>query len=797
MPHKIALFICRFVWVLFVFTGNAGKKPSSLTCDQLRKRYFNILTSSEADISDSIVQKRIGALDVSAGKLWNGMARNADREYLWESDKKKEYFPETDVHGSVSSRVTASFNKLSQLALAYRTKGSKFQNDIQLKKDILEGIDWMLKNQYNPSIPWYDNWWDWVIGVPFTLNNLLILMYDDLPKEQLDNAMQAMQFYAPNVTYEGASTGANKIWQCKIMALRGIISRNPKQIQMAMDALDTEFKYVTGKDGFYRDGSFIQHQWHPYTGGYGRTMLRELTDMILLTNDSEWKIPQKNMEMIFEWINNSFLPVTYKGAMMDMVRGREISRTESDRQAGNSLLITLLRLLEVAPEKEKNHLQSFIKSSICENRYTDFLNGVPTYLLSEAQKLLSDTSVTPLKPVTCNKIFASMDRMVHIQPRFAIALSMSSSRIENYETINGENLKGWHTGDGMLYLYDNDLRQYSDSFWPTVNAYRLAGTTEDSRLREAKTLPFSKGLLYANGYKSPQNWVGGSSICEKYGIAGMWFDAQDCSLEAKKSWLMVGNEIVAIGAGISSSDNRTIETTVENRKINKDSFCRIYSNDNEILTKNEKSTLNNCKWIHYEAVSENSSIGYFFPNHPVLTIQKETRTGSWFDINQPNGPKDPIQRSYFTVWFDHGKNPVNETYAYILLPGMSRAETKNYAKKPNSIILVNTPKVQAVYNKKEQVTGINFWEAPGHFVENVFVDTPASVIVKETKNELVIGISDPSQIQKTISVVINRKVRKVALADPEIEVLSVSPNLKLKVNVENALGSTKTITVKK
>ncbi|MFQ8807338.1 MAG: polysaccharide lyase family 8 super-sandwich domain-containing protein [Alistipes indistinctus] len=31
-----------------------------------------------------------------------------------------------------------------------------------------------------------------------------------------------------------------------------------------------------------------------------------------------------------------------------------------------------------------------------------------------------------------------MDRAVHTTPQFAVGLAMSSARIENYETINGE-----------------------------------------------------------------------------------------------------------------------------------------------------------------------------------------------------------------------------------------------------------------------------------------------------------------------------------------------------------------------
>ncbi|MFQ8805082.1 MAG: polysaccharide lyase family 8 super-sandwich domain-containing protein [Alistipes indistinctus] len=45
-----------------------------------------------------------------------------------------------------------------------------------------------------------------------------------------------------------------------------------------------------------------------------------------------------------------------------------------------------------------------------------------------------------------------MDRAVHKRPGFALGIAMSSNRIENYETINGENLCAWYTGDGMTYL---------------------------------------------------------------------------------------------------------------------------------------------------------------------------------------------------------------------------------------------------------------------------------------------------------------------------------------------------------
>ncbi|MDK9580070.1 polysaccharide lyase family 8 super-sandwich domain-containing protein [Sneathia sanguinegens] len=61
---------------------------------------------------------------------------------------------------------------------------------------------------------------------------------------------------------------------------------------------------------------------------------------------------------------------------------------------------------------------------------------------------------------------------------------MSSNKIKYYEAMNGENERGWYTGDGMLYLYNGDIRQFNDEFWSTVDPYRLPGITVDKAKRE-------------------------------------------------------------------------------------------------------------------------------------------------------------------------------------------------------------------------------------------------------------------------------------------------------------------------
>ena len=484
---------------------------------------------------------------------------------------------------------------------------------------------------------------------------------------------------------------------------------------------------------------------------------------------------------------------------MDMVRGRKISRKGyGDRGSGHNILVSMLKLSDVAPEAEKARLRSVIKGHMLSDTYRDLMQDMPTYLVGEARALLADKAAVPAEGQTLNKMFSAMDRAVHVRPGFALGLAMSSERIENYETINGENLKAWYTGDGMTYLYDGDLKQYGNDFWPTVDAYRMAGTTVDTRPRKAETLPFAPGLLYADGYKSPESWVGGSSLFGEFGMAGMALKAFESTLEAKKSWFMVDDEIVCLGAGIDSRDNRTIETIVENRKLNDSLRYRFELEGVPMLHRNGSLSTANPSWVHFEGSDEGTSVGYYFLEPGQVNLLRETRTGSWYEISQPYGDKTPIVKDYFTMWIDHGKNPRGATYAYVLLPGSNLEQTMLYARNPNVSVLANTPEVQAVRHRTEGVTGINFWEAGSLPAAGVSVDAPASVMLRETEDELWIGLSDPThRYAGPITLEVGQGAGSVILDNPNVKVLSTSPTVKLEVNVAGTLGQTQAVKLRK
>src|SRR5262249_28176975 len=109
-----------------------------------------------------------------------------------------------------------------------------------------------------------------------------------------------------------ALTAANRVWKCTVVAIRGLVVKDAEKLALARDGLsdlrsrrDSVFEYVTSGDGFYRDGSFIQHGKHPYTGGYGISLLTNLANLMYLLSRSSWQITDASAQNAFLWIYHS------------------------------------------------------------------------------------------------------------------------------------------------------------------------------------------------------------------------------------------------------------------------------------------------------------------------------------------------------------------------------------------------------------------------------------------------------------------------------------------------------------
>lgn len=755
--------------------------------EKMRLKWFNRLTGNDQyDAEDKDMATYIkGVVSLVSNNEknghWDKMELSEDRKYLWD-----------DLTSTTNSDdVSSNYYRLRDMAYAYTMEGSKYYQNKELRDAIIDGMQWMYVNHYNENKAQYGNWWNWEIGAPTALKDLLVLMYDDLNEKEMTNYLNAIHRFVPDSVnrdrFPGViETGANRTDKALIVTVSGIIGENSEKIAEAREALSQVFLYTKKGDGFYRDGSFIQHDHVPYNGSYGSVLVNGLANVLYLLNDSPWNVTDPNAANVYNWIKDSFEPLMYKGAMMDMVRGRAISReNSSDHTTGRSITLSILRLSEGIPANQALELKSMAKEWIqTDKTFEEYYRGLNIYDMILAKSVVNDERITPRGELVKNQIFGAMDRVVHHRPEFAFGISMSSSRISGIEmgTHSGyENIKGWYTGYGMTYLYNDDLKQFSDGYWPTINMLRLPGTTTDGTE--------GKPVQSWAPYLSSKSWVGGSSIDKLYGAAGMEFEIENSTLTGKKSWFMFDDEIVALGSEITGSDNKKTETIIENRQLN-------HKGDNTLTVNKEAKPnrtgwteeMKSVNWAHLEGNTDHSAIGYFFPKPSTVFGLRESRTGAWEDINF-QGSSDQITRDYLSLAVDHGINPKDADYEYVLLPNKNVAETDRYAKSPDISIIENSEQAHAVKENKLGIFAANIFETKPYQVDFIRTYGPASVMVKEDGDELTVSLSDPSQTQEKLKLELGTVGLEVLDKDDTINVSRMEPFTEMEVDVSGSLGA--------
>ncbi len=739
--------------LLLVGLPNIGLSDDT---DNLRLRWRQMLIGGATlDTSLAQVRARLASIESTARRDWSSLQKSADRQSLW-----------TDIaRTSVSADISSTYNRLRDMALAWATPGQGLYQDADLLADTISGMDWMDAHRYNSRANEYDNWYDWEIGAPASVVVFAVLLFAKLSADQLSRYMAAVERFDSDpriMIVSTVSTGANRTDKCKIALLRGVLVKDAAKITLAVNALSPVFSYVTTGDGFYVDGSFIQHTRHPYTGSYGVVLIGDIANLLYLLTGSQWDVTDPGRSNVVRWVNESFAPLIYEGAMMDMARGRAISRNSSpDHAIGHGTIAALLRITQFASPVDAQPLRSTIKRWLQDDTSRDFSSNLPLDLIGEARRILDDTSIPPADLPSTSRIYASMDRVLHLRPTWAAGIAMHSSRIYNYESINNENLKGWHTGDGMTYLYNTDLTQFSETFWPTVDPQRLPGTTVIA------------GSTARQSQLGGSNVVGGTSI-DGYSSVMMQLQPDGRQLSAKKSWFLFDDEIVALGAEIrSSATDKTVETIIENRRL---AAGATFTADPDRI------------WAHLASTAPGANIGYYFPDHTPWQSLKETRSGAWRDINA-GGPTATLNAEYQTLWFDHGVMPTGANYSYVLLPGKGAKETASYAVSPGVRIVENGADAQAVEHAGLGIRAANFWTTGGKSAAGIRSDSIASVLVRQAGGLVNIAVSDPTQANSgSIHVEIATPVRAVVAIDAGVTIDQTTPTLRFTINVKESRG---------
>lgn len=631
-----------------------------------------------------------------------------------------------NVAGETSAaHMTTQFRKLHTLTKAFTTKGMDLYQNPDVLSEIIAGFDYMLVvKKYGDKGSYSGNWWDWQIGSaqPFTESLLLLDQY--LTKEQTERYATAIYRYVwdPSKQISGAypggsnATGANRGDIGLSTLAVGVLLEDPQLMNKITQHIPSIWKYVTSGDGFYRDGSFIQHGKIAYTGSYGVELIRSISALVAMTEGTQWELSSdSNFENLNTIIPQTYLPMVHQGQMMAMVMGRSISRAPGLNKyapafSGGAELSANLLTIEstLSPETSlliRQHIKSWVNGAA---PYYDYLANARDFeMLENLIKLETDTAIVP-KINKYSHFFGLMARGLYRSDAFTAGLAFTNYRIANYEGGVGsgsENKKGWHTGDGMMYLYNNDLTMFGDAYWATVDYYRLPGITVDTR-------PLNDNV--GQGKQSPnQRWVGGASDGKNIAM-GFDFDKgkqniASINLKAKKSYFFIDDQIIMLGSDINGTTPNTIETIIENRLLNQAATNNVTMNGS--IISNMTTNVTTEDWVHLEGIDEQTSFGYVFLDNHNISATKTQRSGSYSQINGVFKTDDIYNGEYFLLNVNHGSTITDGKYAYIILPGKSASATANYTQKRPIQVLRQDIQAHAIYDQVNKVIMINVFDS--------------------------------------------------------------------------------------
>ncbi|HCU9514901.1 TPA: polysaccharide lyase 8 family protein [Staphylococcus aureus] len=692
------------------------------------------------DENNPDMKKKFEATENEAEKLLKEMKTESDRKYLWESSKDLD---------TKSADMTRTYRNIEKISEAMKHKNTKLKTD-ENKTKVKDALEWLHKNAYGkePDKKVADltsnfknktsrntnlNWWDYEIGTPRALTNTLILLQEDFTDEEKKKYTAPIKTFAPDsdkilssVGKSEPAKGGNLVDISKVKLLESIIEEDKDMMKKSIDSFNTVFTYAqnsaTGKErnGFYKDGSYIDHQDVPYTGAYGVVLLEGISQMMPMIKETPFNDSNQNDTTLKSWIDDGFMPLIYKGEMMDLSRGRAISReNETSHSASATVMKSLLRLSDTMDKSTKAKYKKIVKTSVESDssyKQTDYLSSYSD--ISKMKSLMEDSTISTNGLTQQLKIYNDMDRVTYHNKGldFAFGLSMTSKNVARYESINGENLKGWHTGAGMSYLYNSDVKHYHDNFWATADMKRLAGTTtldnEEPKSTDVK--------------KSSKTFVGGTKFDDQHASIGMDFENQDKTLTAKKSYFILNDKIVFLGTGIKSTDSsKNPVTTIENRKAND---YKLYKDDTQTTNSDNQET--NSLFLESTNSTQNN-IGYHFLNESKITVKKESHTGKWSDINKSQ--KD-IQKTdeYYEVTQKHSNT--DSKYAYVLYPGLSKDVFKSKASKVT--VVKQEDDFHVVKDNESVWAGINYSDSAKTFeINNTKVEVKAKGMFILTKKD--------------------------------------------------------------
>ncbi|WP_051844718.1 polysaccharide lyase family 8 super-sandwich domain-containing protein [Streptomyces sp. NRRL S-813] len=755
--------------------------------------------------------------------------------------------------GTSDANLTTSFQYLYEIALATRTPGataSDLRDNVTVQRRVIDGLARLYDDYYGTqSKGYYGNWFNWEIGISSHVSKTLVLLEDQLAEHRPDLTaayVASMDAYLRNGKNGDVDldsrfhTGANLADITTNRILQGAVLDDGARIGKAIADQLTVFATVDPyhpqhgvTDGFYSDGSFIQHASVAYTGSYGTGLLTRVVQTLKILEGTSYAQDIGGLvDTVQRWVVDGFAPLIFEGWMMEIVKGRAVSRTATGYDSVASVVEAVVDLSGYATGADATALKGYVKHIRQTSKAVlDPKSFVSPVSIARYAALLADTSVPAkdLNPAERNVAFNAMDRTVHRRPGYAFALARSSTRISKYEYMSGENLMPWFQGDGAHYLYlsgQDQTQAFGVDYFTAVSPYRLAGVTAPVESR--KTIPELYGTQWYDnperGFTSSSesqntyvyfprgtNTFSGGTGLGAYGAVGL-VQADDAAYAAKqagdlpddfvayrnaqatKSWFMFDDEIVVLAAGVGDAAGRPVTTTIDSRIAGPSDVVTLTGELRNGRAWSGPGTAP-LAWLRYADAGQGTAVGYVFLDEQQPTVALDAVSRSRRIVRASN-PDTVVSKQVFSVSVEQAASAPSTSMAYALVPNASERRLRSYAHGPVSV-LVNTPGIQAVQHAGLRIVAVNVFAPGTHHAGRLSVDGPASVILQEARDGTTrVAVSDPTTERDAVSVTVRGRTLKALSVDDGVNVSPTRGGTRIDITTRHSYGRSFTATLR-
>lgn len=501
-------------------------------------------------------------------------------------------------------------------------------------------------------------------------------------------------------TGSGQGVATKAISSLKLVASAGdsmTLEEKEKTIKDCISAVSDELEVIPYAVGYnpgdvvydeqniQTDFSFHEHGHGNLVSTYGSAALCDLYVVLGMLSGTGYNLSDTAAEKLQGWLLDGFRYVYKNNYYLQQTSGRQPALPDGS-------------LTSLTPRQAKIFCCDYLLRYYPDmDRRAELLDYINMTVSSEVNGHFSGT-----------RYYWHSELLAHNRPGYLFAVTSVSTRTNRPEKANDSNILAMYEGDGFYEILKRGNE--NSGLAPVYDWRKMAGVTavQDSSI----------GLNPADEPKGTTTFCGGVSDGE-YGFSV--YDLDHLDVKGKKSWFCFDDEIVCLGAGITSSNGNNVFTGVNQTRL----WGDVVTDSGTITA--EKNEGIQAQWVLHDG------IGYVFEGDESLTLEKGSKTGSWAWVNNEQPIENVTTADVFLLGINHGGKPQNASYSYAILPETDEKQLSSYVSSRPYEVCANTAECQAVYHKKLNIFQAVFYK-PGSVTapngQTISADAPCAVMLR-------------------------------------------------------------------